>query len=223
MADPLPAERIAEIEARWDDPTPADIALAVADLRALLAEVKRLREGIEAQIACEETFVPGYELGRPARRGDGLPRLGGRAAPPAGGAMTPAQLAIARRLVAMPGWERAGMRILNADGVPGRISHVDEAGIWLEADGWWSSAAKAGPFTDLAPALPDLTDDANGGVLLGLVREAVGPTGPGLGMEWTSRVVLDWYTGDKYEYQRTAEGSTLAEAAALALLAVRGE
>ena len=61
-----------------------------------------------------------------------------------------------------------GMRIHRPDeDVPGRIVEDAESSVWLENDGWWCSAAKNGPFSDLTPlgCTPDLTDPATLGAI----------------------------------------------------------
>lgn len=70
-------------------------------------------------------------------------------------------------------------------------------------------------------SLPDLTSDATGGVLLGMVVLA----GRDVGLEWLrttqgDMLAVDWYVGD---VMKVARGSTLAEACARALLKLWGE
>ena len=86
--------------------------------------------------------------------------------------MTEAQIALARRAVAAPGWRRLhGMRFLRPDGsYPLRMvgiaafAHEGETGISIPA------------ATDLLPSdLPDLSDPLTALGLLALVRERWGP------------------------------------------------
>lgn len=61
-----------------------------------------------------------------------------------------------------------GMRIHRPDeDVPGRIIEDAESSVWLENDGWWCSAAKNGPFSDLTSlgCTPDLADPATLGAI----------------------------------------------------------
>ncbi len=125
--------------------------------------------------------------------------------------MTPAQVDLARALVALPGWRwRDGMlaqcsgrsvRVVQWDGdaVAGTGSRMLPSGAWVPAPVYCDD-------------LPDLTDPATGGVLLGMLPPNVilcddGGTSHG---GWHVEIVDGgrWY------------GSTLAEAAARALVAL---
>ena len=86
--------------------------------------------------------------------------------------MTEAQIALARRAVAAPGWRRLhGMRFVRPDGSyplrmvgEGCYAHEGETGISIPA------------ATDLLPSdLPDLSDPLTALGLLALVRERWGP------------------------------------------------
>lgn len=124
--------------------------------------------------------------------------------------MTPAQVELARALVALPGWRwRAGMlaqcsgrlvRVVQWDGdaVAGTGARMLPSGAWVSAPVYCDD-------------LPDLTDDATGGVLLGMLMAAALVDLNGMRGTVTLQLVV------REEYYR---GSTLAEAAARALVAL---
>lgn len=112
-----------------------------------------------------------------------------------------------------------GVLVERADGLRARVVADADGAIWRLSDGWYTTAAVAGPFGDAEPVGLVLEDEGTGGALLARVRRELGPVGPGLGLEWlpTGHARIDWYDGD---HQRTADGAGLGEAAAVALLAL---
>lgn len=111
--------------------------------------------------------------------------------------MTPSQIEIARKLVAHERW-------------PG--GKADR-----QSDAWWNDRSECGMMVveRIYPLenLPDLTDDATAGVLLGMWREARGLDGV---TAWTA---LPIPTGD----WRASSTTHMAELFALMLLDVWGE
>lgn len=109
--------------------------------------------------------------------------------------MTPEQIEIARRLVAADWWEW-------------RVGMLDQYGRRFPWDG-----GRARPSMDV---LPDLTDGATGGVLLGMIRSigaySVGAVYP------DGTVPIRIMTPNNRDVTRC--GATIAHAAALALLEV---
>lgn len=88
---------------------------------------------------------------------------------------------------------------------------------------WWGIASSETPI-DLGDGwVPDLTDDATAGVLLGMLRSAVGFE---LGLHYSIAARADrrWYVNvpREPEHYDTHYGATLGEAAGRALLAVLG-
>ena len=156
--------------------------------------------------------------------------------------MTPEQIEIARALVAAEWWEwRAGMLTHTTApgglpscpaGTPVRV-HSDDEMMDLQAEGMigcdcseicdgQKTYIEDGRYVykpcinpTLPPAIPDLTDAATGGVLLAmLMPRTIRPPRPGL-PAWA--VVAATTDGGAV----TCHGTTLAEACARALLAVR--
>jgi hypothetical protein len=133
--------------------------------------------------------------------------------------VTPAQVDLARVLVTLPGWRwRAGM-LTAQRGPDGAVD--DTIRCTRDADDPGGPAAAADREQDAywteAGDLPDLTDDATGGVLLAMLAS--------LGRVWTEHDTLRgvvsvevWATGQDPEV--AAAGSTIAEAAARALVAL---
>lgn len=124
--------------------------------------------------------------------------------------MTDDQLDLARRLVEAPWWEW----------LPG-----------MKSDGWTHITADD-LDCDLVPrrSVPDLTDPATGGVLLGMLPNGRQPDGSLLQREaaevedgWVVRVFRFQCHGELPEVLSEAAemGTTLAEAAAKALLALK--
>lgn len=125
--------------------------------------------------------------------------------------MTPADLALARELAAHPRWAwRAGMR---ASGM-GYGSRTLSGTHWIRT----TERLAAPGMPHLDHAVPDLTDDATAGVLLGMLTEAAGWNSESpyrAGGAWS--IFVDGSDG-----REGYRGSTLAVAAARALLAVWG-
>lgn len=133
--------------------------------------------------------------------------------------MTPDQLELARRLVAHERWEwKAGM-LAHSDGLAAAGYHNIRAKGDQEDEenfsGWHGGSWGADDFG----MAPDLTDDATGGVLLGVLRADAHD----VRMEWDS----DYGINDRDGWSLTFDGRVLvqfapamAEAAARALLAV---
>ena len=116
--------------------------------------------------------------------------------------MTPELVELAQRLVAAPWWSLPN---------PGGCGRGDAGLFWVPSDAvGWEQGGSGSP-------VPELTDDATGGALLAMlppcrVVKLARPSGP----QW--RFVLR--VGD---HDHAFVGDHLAEAAARALLAVRGE
>lgn len=124
--------------------------------------------------------------------------------------MTPAQIDIARRLVAAPWWRWApGMHArlwTRRDPMAwGRVRITD---VPLFTENYLNRESVHG----WTPPVPDLTDAGTGGVLLGMLAAEVPGVETGYSAEWWVRA----WTGA--EWTRPGEGTTLAEAAALVLL-----
>jgi hypothetical protein len=144
--------------------------------------------------------------------------------------VTPTQADIARKLVALPGWEwRAGMRAIGKwTEYPVRVIGYgerpfdDEDAHAADPFLWWQEPRgdDGGPY--LGPYVPDLSDLGTAGVLLGML-----PPVPW----WTSQAdgvyTIDVYmeaTGDQHpgdpRNNVSGHGATLGEAVAAALIAV---
>lgn len=127
--------------------------------------------------------------------------------------MTPAQLDLARQLAALPGFrwdvgmtDDRGVRVYRR---PSGVHGVDADAIDADDQGWNMFDAFEG---DHDTALPDLTDDATGGVLLGwLAAMDQWPNIEHIAGGWS---IAHGRTGHTYP------GATLAEACARALVAV---
>lgn len=118
--------------------------------------------------------------------------------------MTPEQLQLARELVAHPEWTWTAPWCLAPDDL-GRVYRRN----WSPGDPGFGFTQVAGRAyrggRDTSQALPDIRDDANGGVLLGMLGGCSVHHGRG----------GSWEVNGK-------RGDTLAEAAARAWLGVRG-
>lgn len=145
----------------------------------------------------------------------------------AGVSVNPAQADLARALVALPGWEwRAGMTAIDKKGARwlvyfGRPAILCGQGIGHAGyvGGWESSA----PIF-LSP-IPDLTDDATGGILLGMlppdhmIDRCAGAATVTIRGHRPARPDLVYEHGGLNVWW-SVNGATLGEAVAAALVAV---
>lgn len=138
--------------------------------------------------------------------------------------MTPAQADLARKLVALPGWEWPDGAAFLTGVIVYPLGSPLPVGTRLRIDGDAEDHHAEGR---LRHALPDLTDDATAGVLLGMLAATgrLGPVTPmysevGGILYWRVTVYASFAGGNVRPASETIEADTLGEAVAGALLSV---